>query len=170
MEIYFSTWYLILTLNLKPSMFCPIPSTVVIQLTLNRKMTIAQVVETSVTVNNNSPNSGLRSPGRSNSTYFCKILILGSKDLNTPRSYFFFFLATVLSPISCHFNRRSSLKQKFWTNSRPYCSTRNLCKRGIKEWPKIITLISDCSDSVMLQFYKGKKEQNHEKRDKFKEK
>ena len=56
--------------------------------------------------------SGLRSPGRSNSTYFCKILILGSKDLNTPRSYFFFFLATVLSPISCHFNRRSSLKQK----------------------------------------------------------
>ena len=57
--------------------------------------------------------SGLRSPGRSNSTYFCKILILGSKDLNTPRSFFFFFfLATVLSPISCHFNRRSSLKQK----------------------------------------------------------
>ena len=33
-----------------------------------------------------------------------------------------------------------------------------------------MTLISDCSDSVMLQFYKGKKEQTHEKMDKFKEK
>ena len=32
-----------------------IPSTDVIQLTLTLKMTIAQVVETSVTVNNNSP-------------------------------------------------------------------------------------------------------------------
>ena len=34
------------------------------------KMTTAQVVETSVTVNNNSPIQALRSPGRSNSTYF----------------------------------------------------------------------------------------------------
>ena len=44
-----------------------------IQLALTLKMTTAQVVETSVTVNNNSPiqaYSGLRSPGRSNSTYF----------------------------------------------------------------------------------------------------
>ena len=32
-----------------------IPSTDVIQLTLTQKMTTAQVVETSVTVNNNSP-------------------------------------------------------------------------------------------------------------------
>ena len=34
---------------------CLIPSTDVIQLTLTLKMTTAQVVETSVTVNNNSP-------------------------------------------------------------------------------------------------------------------
>ena len=48
-----------------------IPSTDVIQLTLTLKMTTAQVVETSVTVNNNSPSySGLNSPGRSNPTYF----------------------------------------------------------------------------------------------------
>ena len=46
-----------------------IPSTDMIQLTLTLNMTTAQVVETSVTVNNNSF-SGLRSPGQSNSTYF----------------------------------------------------------------------------------------------------
>ena len=46
-----------------------IPSTDVIQLTLTLNMTTARVVETSVTVNNNSF-SGLRSPGQSNSTYF----------------------------------------------------------------------------------------------------
>ena len=47
-----------------------IPSTDVIQLTLTLKMT-AQVVETLVNVNNNSPiRSGLRLLGRSNSTYF----------------------------------------------------------------------------------------------------
>ena len=40
-----------------------IPSTDVIQLTLTLKMTTAQVVETSVTVNNNSPIQDVRSPG-----------------------------------------------------------------------------------------------------------
>ena len=41
-----------------------------IRLTLTLEMTTAQVVKTSVCVNNNSPIQGLRSPGRSNSTTF----------------------------------------------------------------------------------------------------
>ena len=52
-----------------------IPSTDAIQLTsLTLKMTTAQVVETSVTVNNKQCYSGQRSPGRSNSIYFCYVM------------------------------------------------------------------------------------------------
>ena len=47
-----------------------IPSTGVIQLTLTLKMTTAQVVETSITVNNNSPIQDYVHPDDSNSTYF----------------------------------------------------------------------------------------------------
>ena len=47
-----------------------IPSTDVIQLTLTLKMTTAQVIETSVHYEQQQSYSGLRSPGRLNSTYF----------------------------------------------------------------------------------------------------
>ena len=46
-----------------------IPSADMIQLTLTLKMAIAQVVEISVTVINNSPIQDYVHPGRSNSTY-----------------------------------------------------------------------------------------------------
>ena len=55
-------------------MFCPIPSTVVIQLTLNWKMTIARVVETSVTVNNNSPIQDYVHPDDQTQPTFVKLL------------------------------------------------------------------------------------------------
>ena len=47
-----------------------IPSTGVTQLTLTLKMTTAQVAETSVTVNNNSPIQDYVHPDDLNSTYF----------------------------------------------------------------------------------------------------
>ena len=46
-----------------------------IQLTLTLKTSTAQVVESSVTVNNNSPIQDYCSPGRSKSTYLCKVLL-----------------------------------------------------------------------------------------------
>ena len=47
-----------------------IPSTGVTQLTLTLKMTTAQVAETSVTVNHNSPIQDYVHPDDLNSTYF----------------------------------------------------------------------------------------------------
>ena len=55
-------------------MFCLIPSTAVIQLTLNLKMTTAQVVGTSVTVSNNSPIQDYVHPDDQTQPTFVKFL------------------------------------------------------------------------------------------------
>ena len=54
-----------------------IPSTDVIQLSLTLKMTTAQVVETSVTVNNNSPDQDYLHPDdQTQHTFYKKILLV----------------------------------------------------------------------------------------------
>ena len=52
-----------------------IPSTAVIQLTLTLKMTTAQVVETSVTVSNNSPIQDYVHPDDQTEPTFIKLII-----------------------------------------------------------------------------------------------
>ena len=52
-----------------------IPSTDVIQLTLTQKMTTAQVVETSVTVNNNTPVQDYVHPDDQTQSTFIKLII-----------------------------------------------------------------------------------------------